>query len=474
VKSPSLLWGRLDAVPAPELSGWPRASARQVRGILQFGLLGSLVVRNAAAEPVNVGGVQPRTVLAVLLAAEGRVVTSDALVDAVWGDRPPASASGTLQSHMSRLRRSLNGGQAALIFEPPGYRLDVVPDEVDFRRFEALADDGRRLLTAGHPSEARAALVEGLNLWRGSALAEFEDRPFASGLAARLEDLRLAALEDRLAADLALGRHAAVIGELNELVMAHPLGEPLRARLALALYRSGRQADALRAIQAARQTLVEELGVDPGRTLQDLEAAILNHDLGLELAGPPLNPLASWVAAPPLPAPSPPAGPSGSLVGRMVEVSELLGVLDQAAVVTRTVIIEGEPGIGKTRLAEDIETGEETGEDSRGIPGRDQHAGTDPDAGCDRCGGGEHGERIQGHLLFGWQRQAVYAAIAAARLARCEQPVQHPHGAVADCLCGDCSGPHRGGIGQLADLGAGNTNTHVHILLGRVRVRYPS
>jgi DNA-binding SARP family transcriptional activator/tetratricopeptide (TPR) repeat protein len=323
---------------------------------VHFNLLGALEVLDGSGNVIDVGGTQPRTVLAVLLAAAGRVVPADTLVDVIWGDSPPPSASGTLQTYVSRLRRALDPdrarGQGGILrTESSGYRIVTDGATVDFVRFEALADEARDKLGAGDLPGAREALVAAEGLWRGPALAEFRDHEFAVGLAARLEARRLAAVEDRIAVDLALGRHAALVGELAELVTAHPMQEGLRASLALALYRSGRQADALRAIDDARRTLVDELGVDPGRPLRDLEAAILRHDPSLDL-----EPVAA--AAPPAPvvrtdqAVAPEA--AMPIVGRAAEVREVIDALREAETATRAVIIEGEPGIGKTRLAEEM------------------------------------------------------------------------------------------------------------------------
>jgi DNA-binding SARP family transcriptional activator len=201
--------------------------------MIHFGLLGPLEVA-IDGKQVDIGGIQPRTVLAVLLAAAARVVSADAIADAVWGDDAPASATGTLQSYVSRLRRVLEPGRGRgeqgtlLLYEPPGYRLAVPGDAVDFRRFEALADNGRALLTAGDLHRARTALTAAGELWRGPALAEFADHEFATGLATRLEERRLATLEDRMEAELAVGNHGAVVSELAELVTAHPLREGLR------------------------------------------------------------------------------------------------------------------------------------------------------------------------------------------------------------------------------------------------------
>ncbi|MDQ4069944.1 MAG: winged helix-turn-helix domain-containing protein, partial [Actinomycetota bacterium] len=321
--------------------------------MIRYRLLGPLEVVDDDGHRVDVGGRQPRTLLAVLLVAEGRRVTLDALVDAIWGEDPPASATGTVQSYVSRLRRRF-GADQQLTWDEAGYRLDVSADQVDARRFDALAEEGRALLAAGRFEEARAVLREAEELWRGPALADFADFEFAMGPAARLEQRRLSATEDRLAADLALGRHAAVVGELAELVAAHPLREGLRMQLALALYRSGRQAEALRALADAARTLREELGIEPSRPLRDLESAILAHDPSLEL--PPLA-----AAAPP--ATAAPAAPAAaavyhapSLVGRDQELSALLAALDESADDARFVVIEGEPGIGKTRLADELRT----------------------------------------------------------------------------------------------------------------------
>ncbi len=311
--------------------------------MMHYRLLGPPEVVDAAGDRIDVGGRQPRILLAVLLLANGRRVTVDALVDAIWGEDPPASATGTVQSYVSRLRRRFGDGQD-LSWDEAGYRLDVAAEQVDARRFEALAEEGRSLLAAGRADEASAVLQEALDLWRGPALADVADLEFAVGPATRLEQRRLSAVEDRLAADLALGRHATVAGELAELVAAHPLREGLQVQLALALYRSGRQAEALRALADAGRTLREELGIEPSRQLRDLESAILAHDPALEPAAP------APASAPP--AAATPHGPA--LVGRDVELAALLTALDESADDARFAVIEGEPGIGKTRLADEL------------------------------------------------------------------------------------------------------------------------
>ena len=341
---------------------------------MEFRLLGNLEVSVEGA-PVDVGGAQPRTVLAMLLVAGGRVVPAESIVDALWGEAPPASAAGTLQSYVSRLRRALVPGGArgeaarVLAWEPPGYRLVVDAEALDARRFEALADRGRGRLLEGDAAEARRLLDEALGLWRGPALLEFSHLDFAWGFAARLEERRLVVAEDRIDAQLRLGHHAAVIGELGELVAAHPLREQFRHHLALALYRSGRQAEALRILDDARRTLRDQLGIDPGRPLVDLEAAILAQDPALTAEAGPVPPAAPAPAvgsaatadsgptgtpAAQAAAPGADAVRSAGLVGRDVELRQALAALDESRAGTRVVLVEGEPGIGKTRLVEEL------------------------------------------------------------------------------------------------------------------------
>ena len=340
---------------------------------MEFRLLGNLEVSVDGA-PVDVGGTQPRTVLAMLLVAGGRIVPAESIIDALWGESPPASAAGTLQSYVSRLRRAIVPGGARgeaariLAWDPPGYRLVIDPGVVDAHRFETLADAGRARLLAGDPLEARRLLGEALALWRGPALLEFSHLDFAWGYAARLEERRLVAAEDHVDADMRLGRHAAVVGELGELVAAHPLREQFRHHLALALYRSGRQAEALRIIDDARRTLRDQLGITPGRPLVDLEAAILAQDPTLTIDGAETTvAAAAGNGAEPVSAVAPPAvddstrdmpvedaAAAAGLVGREVELRQAIAALDEARSGTRVVLVEGEPGIGKTRLVEEL------------------------------------------------------------------------------------------------------------------------
>jgi DNA-binding SARP family transcriptional activator len=324
---------------------------------VRFGYLGSLEVLDGDGAPVELGGLQARTVLAALLVAEGRVVPADALIDIIWGDSPPDAAATTIQSYVSRLRRSLGARRDAgdpvkpLPYEAGGYRIDLSAATVDARGFESLADQGRALLHDGRAEEARSCLVEADSLWRGPALLEFRHLDFATGVATRLEERRLVAVEHRIEADLGLGRHAVVAPELAELVAAHPLREALRAQLALALYRSGRQADALRSLAEARRTLADELGLDPGPELRELEQRILEHDPDLE--APRLPATAAAPAVQPGDGPAVEHGPGG-LFGRDAELGELVAALDESGRDARFVVLEGEPGIGKTRLAEEL------------------------------------------------------------------------------------------------------------------------
>ncbi|MGN6694911.1 MAG: BTAD domain-containing putative transcriptional regulator, partial [Aquihabitans sp.] len=322
---------------------------------MQFGVLGPLEIRDGAGERVEVGGPQPRLLLALLLAAAGRAVRTDALVDALWGEAPPASASGTLQSYVSRLRRAFESADDVnLVYADGSYRLDVDLDRVDAWRFEALADLGRAQLAAGSAAEARETFLEADALWRGPALAEFADHEVARNLAVRLDERRIEAVEHRMEAELALGRHGAAVGELTQLVAAHPLREGLQVQLALALYRSGRQADALRSIAEAGRQLREELGIEPSRALNDLESAILDQDPVLDAPAAPASPGLSPAAAATLTASDPRATGPTPLAGRDAEVRQLRAAFEEARAEARFVVLEGDPGIGKTRLADEV------------------------------------------------------------------------------------------------------------------------
>ena len=234
------------------------------------------------------GGDRQRVLLAVLLLHANEVVSADVLIDGLWGERPPPSALNALHVKVSRLRRTLavNGGSqsdAVLATRGRGYLLRVEPGELDVDRFRGLLEQGREQLAAGDPGEAASTLRSALAICRGPPLADFSYEPFAQSAIAELEELRLAALEERVEADLALGAHGELIGELTAAVGRDPLRERLRAQLMLALYRCGRQAEALDTYQEFRRKLSEELGLDPGPRLQQLELAILSRDFSLDL-----------------------------------------------------------------------------------------------------------------------------------------------------------------------------------------------
>jgi DNA-binding SARP family transcriptional activator len=246
----------------------------------EFRVLGSLEAL-ADGTPVKLGGSRPRAVLAVLLLHSGQVVSTSLLIDEVWAKDPPDTAANVLQRCVSQLRKEL--GRDTIETREPGYLLRVDHDSLDLQRFERLASDGTELLERGRAEDAAVLLGESLALWRGPALADVADEGMLRRAAARLDELRLVALERRIEADLVCGRHTELVGELEELAAEYPLRERPRALQMLALYRCGRQADALAAYRTARGTLVEELGIEPGSELQELERAILQHDPSLEL-----------------------------------------------------------------------------------------------------------------------------------------------------------------------------------------------
>ena len=225
---------------------------------------------------IALGGPLQRAVLAILILQRGEVVTSDRLIDELWGERPPATAAKTLQGYVSRLRKVL--GADVLVSRGGGYTLAVEAQQVDAERFEQFANEGRAALANGDASAARTLFSSALEIWRGEALADLAFSSFAAREVARLEEARLSALEDRIEADLALGRHRELVGELEELVARHPYRERPRAQLMLALYRSGRQAEALETYREGRRALADELGLEPGPALRALEQRILDHD----------------------------------------------------------------------------------------------------------------------------------------------------------------------------------------------------
>jgi DNA-binding SARP family transcriptional activator len=246
---------------------------------VEFRILGPLEVARDG-EPLVLGAAQQRALLAVLMLHRGEVVSVDRLVDELWGERVPAAAAKTVQVYVSQLRKALGAG--VIVTQGHGYRLAAAPGQVDAVRFEELAGEGRRALAGGDAARARERLCAALGLWRGEPLAEFAYEPFAQAEIGRLREARLAAAEDRIDAELALGADGELVGEIESLVAANPLAERLRGQLMLALYRAGRQADALAAYRQASELLREELGLEPGRALQELQRAILEHDACLD------------------------------------------------------------------------------------------------------------------------------------------------------------------------------------------------
>jgi predicted ATPase/DNA-binding SARP family transcriptional activator len=303
---------------------------------MRFGILGPLEVADDQGRELALGGRKQRAVLAVLLLHAGEVISSERLIDEVWRERAPATAVKTVQVYVSNLRKAL--GDGVLVTRGGGYVLVVADADVDASRFQVLAAEGARALGEGNLHGAIDRLRDALRLWRGAPLSEFAYEPFAQGEIARLEEARLAAREDRIDAELALGDHSALVGELEALVREHPLRERFRGQLMLALYRAGRQADALTVYRELSGLLRDELALAPSKSLQELERSMLRQDPALG-AGPrarrrqPGN----------LPV------PATAFLGRERELAEVAELLESPDV--RLLTLTGAGGSGKTRLA---------------------------------------------------------------------------------------------------------------------------
>ena len=331
--------------------------------VTEFCLLGPLLVRRGGVSlPVMPG--KQRAVLAVLLLSADRVVSFDELTEALWGAAPPPSARVAVQNYVMKLRKALGDG-ARIRTQPHGYEIVVADGELDVSRFEAHLAAARAAARDGSWEAASGQVRAGLTLWRGEPLADVESDLLAARDIPRLAELRLQALELGLEGDLRLGRHAEVITELRQLAAADPLRERLHGLLMLALYRDGRQAEALAAYARARQVLVDELGAEPGAGLRELQRQILAGDPALDLPvrDPPARdpvaraPDAAGSSAPPPGPPVPRQLPSAvsGFTGRAAELAALARILDEASAESPgTVVISaigGTAGVGKTALA---------------------------------------------------------------------------------------------------------------------------
>ncbi len=307
------------------------------RVTLEFRILGPLEVSDETGH-VALGGPKQRGLLAILVLEAGRVVATDRLIDLLWGEEAPKTATASLQNAVGRLRRAL--GADVLETRAPGYVLSVSPDQIDARRVERTLLEGRRLPA----DERRERLQAALALWRGPALAEFAFDDFAQAEIRRLDELRLVVIEERIDADLELGRHGDVTSELESLVRDHPLRETFRRQLMLALYRAGRQAEALEVYQDARARFVDELGIEPGPELKRLQSEILRHEAGLAVSDAPV-----------------PTDEEGEIVkamlaGRVVPVIGLDGAGDLAEHLAKAFSVPDDRPVDLTRISQYVAT----------------------------------------------------------------------------------------------------------------------
>jgi predicted ATPase/DNA-binding SARP family transcriptional activator len=312
---------------------------------MEFRILGPLEVWDRGRS-LPLGAAKQRALLAILLIRANQVVATDRLIDLIWPDEPPATANHSLQVYVSQLRKVLEPEHRAgapysfLISRPPGYLVRIKTEDLDLGRFQRLIEQGKQAMSEGTHDIASAKFHEALGLWRGPALADFGSQAFALSEIARLTEIRLRALEDRIDADLALGRHTDLAGELEALVAEHPLRERLRGQMMLALYRSGRQAEASAVYQQTRELLVDELGMEPGGDLQDLLKRILNQDRVLDVKAPTRT-IRRESKLPRF---------TNAFVGRGREIDLLAQRLEGSSMITLT----GPGGMGKTRLAVEL------------------------------------------------------------------------------------------------------------------------
>jgi DNA-binding SARP family transcriptional activator len=313
---------------------------------MNFQILGPLRVTDDAGTDLPLAGSKQAAVLAILLLHPNEIVSSDQLIEDLWGDDAPPGSAKTVQVHVSRLRRALGGAEGGpLVTRNGGYLLEVGRGELDSVHFAELVAEANSALAEGAHARASARVRDALELWRGEPLSDFAYASFAQGEIIRLEEMRLAAIEVRIEAELALGRHAELVAELQALVARYPVRERLRGQLMLALYRAGRQADALQVYRAGRRVLVDQLGIEPGAELRELERAILAQDASLAPAAPRRR------------APRTPAEPGarGPFVGYERELSTLEELLEQTLEGAGALaLVVGEPGIGKSRLTDEL------------------------------------------------------------------------------------------------------------------------
>ena len=316
---------------------------------MDFRILGPLEALDEGRS-VALGGSKQRALLALFLLHANETLSTDRLIDELWGERPPATAAKAVQVHVSRLRKALatgpgNDSDGLVVTRERGYELRLEPECLDAHRFERLLAEGRSELQRGRPEHAASKLEEALALWRGRPLDDVAFETFVQREIARFDDLHVAALEQLVEAKLALGRHVEVVAQLETLIAEHPYREGLRAQLMLALYRCDRQADALQAYQEARRTLVEELGIEPGERLRELERAVLAQDAALAT---PESPPDSVPRQSRVELPSPPT----RTIGREDDLAAVAGLLHEDEV--HLVTLTGPGGVGKTRLALEV------------------------------------------------------------------------------------------------------------------------